>query len=68
MRIFVAVFVAILIMLTGYSGYKIALLHVYRDAEFYIDDQMLMICLDGDYNETFYEVGWNREEYERRWR
>ena len=31
------------------------------------DEEMLIVCIDGNYNETFCEVGFDREEYECRW-
>lgn len=35
-------------------GYRIGILDIYRNANFLIDEEMLLIELHGDWNEVFY--------------
>lgn len=67
LRFFASILAIAATLVAAQVGYQTALLRVYREAEFYIDNEMLIVCIDGDYNETFYEIGFDREEYECRW-
>ena len=40
------------------AGYQHCYLRVLREAEFYVDRNMIVMVLDGDYNETYLTGEW----------
>jgi len=54
------ILLAVLALAAGsfYAGYQHCYLRVLREAEFYIDRNMIVLVLDGDYNETFLAGEW----------
>lgn len=39
-------------------GYRCCYLRFLREAEFYVDCEMIVVVLDGDYNETYLTGQW----------
>lgn len=45
------------------AGYRHCYLRVLREAEFYVDREMVVMVLDGDWNETFLAGEWDPEKF-----
>lgn len=60
-NIFAGILAMLMVASAGvYIGYNLGILDIYRNAGFYIDGEMLVIELHGDWNEVYYEEseGW----------
>ena len=54
-NIFAGILAMLMVAAAGiYIGYNLGTLDIYRNAGFYIDDEMLLIELRGEWNEVFY--------------
>lgn len=45
------------------AGYTHCYLRVLREAEFYLDGEMIIVVMDGEYNETFFAGEWNPAKF-----
>ena len=62
-RIFAVIAAVTLAVLAFAAGYEHCYLRILREAEFYVDREMIMVVLDGEWNEVFLAGEWEPEKF-----